>query len=161
MGPPPDGVIEINPAWLTYRNGLVPELAKAAVTQEFQCTRCFGGPCDPSCPEPKTKTITAHIDPLQLAVLADALEEAGCADDGILGHLRATSEKCPTCDVHLDRITKHPDRPIPDFPCRDCNGSGTRSVSHIWTPSGGCHVLDMLLAAQREPEAGRAVAPLL
>ena len=32
---------------------------------------------------------TGHLDPARLAILADALEEAGCTDADLLGHLRA------------------------------------------------------------------------
>jgi hypothetical protein len=31
---------------------------------------------------------SGHLDPARLAVLADALEDAGCSDAGLLGHLR-------------------------------------------------------------------------
>jgi hypothetical protein len=40
---------------------------------------------------------SGHLDPLRLAVLADALEEAGCADGGLLGHLRAPGPHVRGC----------------------------------------------------------------
>jgi hypothetical protein len=38
-----------------------------------------------------------HLDPMRLAVLADALEEVGCADEGILGHLRSAGPHVRGC----------------------------------------------------------------
>ena len=38
-----------------------------------------------------------HLDPARLAVLADALEEAGCADAGLLGHLRSQGPHVRGC----------------------------------------------------------------
>jgi hypothetical protein len=40
-----------------------------------------------------------HLDPMRLAVLADALEEVGCADEGILGHLRSAGPHVRGCFV--------------------------------------------------------------
>jgi hypothetical protein len=40
-----------------------------------------------------------HLDPMRLAVLADALEEVGCADEGILGHLRSAGPHVRGCHV--------------------------------------------------------------
>jgi hypothetical protein len=40
-----------------------------------------------------------HLDPQRLAVLADALEEVGCADEGILGHLRSAGPHVRGCHV--------------------------------------------------------------
>jgi len=37
------------------------------------------------------------LDPARLAVLADALEEAGCTDADILGHLRAAAPHARGC----------------------------------------------------------------
>src|SRR5262245_52150732 len=47
-----------------------------------------------------------HLDPLRLAVLADALEEAGCVDGDVLGHLRSPGPHvrgCHVVDVVLGR----------------------------------------------------------
>ena len=46
---------------------------------------------------------SGELDPVRLAVLADALEEAGCADDTILGHLRGPGPHARGCWV-LDRL---------------------------------------------------------
>jgi hypothetical protein len=43
------------------------------------------------------------LDPARLAVLADALEEAGCADTGLLGHLRGPGPHVRGCHG-VDRI---------------------------------------------------------
>jgi len=54
---------------------------------------------DPSCLTPSVKALaqaayeyrlvpSGELDPARLAVLADALEEAGCQDQGLLSHLR-------------------------------------------------------------------------
>lgn len=40
---------------------------------------------------------TGHIDPIRLAVLADALEEEGCIDAEILGHLRGPGPHARGC----------------------------------------------------------------
>ena len=46
---------------------------------------------------------SGHLDPQRLAVLADALEDAGCADAAILGHLRGHGPHVRGCWV-LDCI---------------------------------------------------------
>jgi hypothetical protein len=55
-------------AWLSWRDGLVRQLAKAAYDER--------------------QLLSGHLHPDRLAVLADALEEAGCQDPDMLGHLR-------------------------------------------------------------------------
>jgi hypothetical protein len=44
------------------------------------------------------------LDPVRLAILADALEEAGCTDSEVLGHLRGTGPHIPGCWV-LDWVS--------------------------------------------------------
>jgi hypothetical protein len=58
----------LDPAWLTWNGGLIRQLAEAAYE--------------------KRQLPSGRLDPVRLAVLADALEEAGCTDMEILGHLR-------------------------------------------------------------------------
>jgi hypothetical protein len=80
--PPPS----VNPAWLDWNGGVVRRLADAAYEQW-------------SLPE-------GTLDPARLAVLADALEEAGCNDAGLLGHLRSPgphTRGCFAVDVLLGR----------------------------------------------------------
>jgi hypothetical protein len=71
--PPPD------PAWLAWNNGLVLRLAEAAY-QERQLP-------------------AGTLDPELLAVLAGALEEAGCTDADLLGHLRGPGLHVRGCHV--------------------------------------------------------------
>jgi hypothetical protein len=50
----------VDPSWLTWRGGTVPRLALAAYEER--------------------ELPSGHLDPARLAVLADALEDAGCTD---------------------------------------------------------------------------------
>src|SRR5262249_9170297 len=61
--PPP-----LDPAWLAWNGATVKRLAQEAYTERLL----------PS----------GHLDPARLAVLADALEDAGCDDAVLLEHLR-------------------------------------------------------------------------
>jgi mannitol/fructose-specific phosphotransferase system IIA component (Ntr-type) len=76
FGPPPFRPAEIRPEWLTFGGGIVPNLAR--------CIRDEGA-----------------FD--RLPILADALEEAGCTDAGILAHLRGPGPHARGCHV-LDRL---------------------------------------------------------
>jgi hypothetical protein len=65
LGPPP----RIEPTWLAWGGGLIPRLAEAAYRER--------------------QLPSGHLDKDRLAVLADALEEAGCPQDHeLLLHLR-------------------------------------------------------------------------
>lgn len=68
--------VSIDPAW---RTPAVVSLARAAYDERVL----------PS----------GHIEPERLAVLADALEDAGCTDPGILGHLRGPGVHFRGCHV--------------------------------------------------------------
>jgi hypothetical protein len=73
----------------------------------------FGNPfrpvaINPACLTPQVVTLaqaayehrdlpSGHLDPARLAVLADALEEAGCADADLLGHLRGPGPHLRGC----------------------------------------------------------------
>ncbi len=59
-----------NIAWLAWEGGMLPKLARAVYEE-----RAFD----------------------RLAVLADALEDAGCADPALLGHLRGPGEHVRGC----------------------------------------------------------------
>jgi hypothetical protein len=76
--------VAIAPSWLDWRDGLVRQLAEAA----YQERQLPGGTLDRDC----------------LAVLADALEEAGCQDADILAHLRQPGPHYRGCWV-LDLVT--------------------------------------------------------
>jgi hypothetical protein len=60
--------VAIDPAWLAWNGGLVVRLARAAYEER--------------------QLASGLLENARLAVLADALEEAGCADGQILEHLR-------------------------------------------------------------------------
>jgi hypothetical protein len=67
----------IEPAWLTWGGGCVPKLAQAAYEER--------------------KLPEGTLYPARLAVLADALEEAGCDNRDVLGHLRAPGPHLRGC----------------------------------------------------------------
>jgi hypothetical protein len=66
----PLGKVEFNPAWLVWYDGIVRKIA-----QSILLTRSF----------------------IEMPILADALEEAGCDDGRILRHLRASMEHTRSC----------------------------------------------------------------
>jgi hypothetical protein len=66
-------------AWLAWGEGTVLRLARAAYEDRLL----------PS----------GHLDPARLAVVADALEDAGCSDAAILGHLRGKGPHVRGCWV--------------------------------------------------------------
>ena len=76
--------------------------------------RCiFGNPPRPTCPNPNGRLLTTislaqaaydnrdlpsgDLDPARLAVLSDALEEAGCTDADLLSHLRSPGPHVRGC----------------------------------------------------------------
>ncbi len=69
--------VAINPAWLAWNDGVVVRLAQAAYKERHL-------------PE-------GTLDNGLLAILADALEEAGCTDTDILGHLRGPGPHVRGC----------------------------------------------------------------
>jgi hypothetical protein len=69
----------VDPAWLAWDGGVVARLAQAT----------YDKPVLPA----------GTLDTSRLAVLADALEEAGCADPAILGHCRQPGEHVRGCWV--------------------------------------------------------------
>jgi hypothetical protein len=76
----------VDPAWLQWQGGVVAGLCQAAYEQR--------------------KSASVNLDNDRLAVLADALEEAGCDDADILGHLRSGGEHLRGCfvlDLLLDK----------------------------------------------------------
>jgi hypothetical protein len=64
--------IACNPSWLSWHDGMIPKLAQAIYDE-----RAFD----------------------RMAILADALEEAGCTDQNILGHCRSAGEHAKGCWV--------------------------------------------------------------
>ena len=72
FGPSPYRPIALNPAWLTWHNGLIVSMAR-----QMYDSRDFS----------------------DIPILADALEEAGCSNQDILGHCRSGGEHVRGCWV--------------------------------------------------------------
>jgi hypothetical protein len=75
----PFRTLAVPPAWRDWQGGTVVRLARAAYDRR--------------------RMPAGTLDPARLAVLADALEEAGCPDPLILGHLRETGDHVRGCHV--------------------------------------------------------------
>lgn len=71
--------LNISPSWLTWNDAVVVRLAQGAYDKRILPS----GTLDKTC----------------LAILADALEEAGCTDESILGHLRSNRDHYRGCFV--------------------------------------------------------------
>jgi hypothetical protein len=69
--------VAVAPGWLAWSGGTVARLAQAAHDER--------------------RLPSGHLDPGRLAVLADALEDAGCADEAILSHLRGLAPHVRGC----------------------------------------------------------------
>jgi hypothetical protein len=74
----------VESAWLAWNGGTVERLAESAYTER--------------------ELPSGHLSAFRLALLADALEDAGCADGEILGHLRAAGPHVRGCCA-VDRLT--------------------------------------------------------
>ena len=73
----PFGLVALDPAWLSWHGGTVVKLAHAAYEERH--------------------LPAGTLDNGRLAVLGDALEEAGCTDSDILGHLRGPGPHVRGC----------------------------------------------------------------
>jgi hypothetical protein len=71
--------IAIDPAWLTWHEATIPRLAQAIYESR--------------------ELPSGNLDTTRLAILADALEEAGCADVSVLEHLRSKGPHVRGCHV--------------------------------------------------------------
>jgi hypothetical protein len=71
--------VALDPAWLTWHDGLVRQLAQVAYEER--------------------QLPSGQLEPDRLAVLADALEEAGIEDQEILGHLRGPGPHTRGCHI--------------------------------------------------------------
>jgi hypothetical protein len=69
--------LRIDPAWLAWRGGAIPNVARAVYEERAL----------PS----------GHLDAARLAVLADMLEESGCSDAVLLSHLRGPGPHVRGC----------------------------------------------------------------
>lgn len=79
--------VVIEPAWLAWNDGTIPKLAQVIYEER--------------------ELPSGHFDRGQLAILADALEEAGCGDAELLGHLRGEGPHVRGCHV-LDALLQRP-----------------------------------------------------
>jgi hypothetical protein len=77
FGPLPFYEVHIDAAWLQWNDGIILRMA-TAIYEERQLP-------------------SGHLDAARLAVLADALEEASCTDEKILGHLRGPGRHVRGC----------------------------------------------------------------
>lgn len=110
--------VTIAPSWLTWNDGTIPALAEQAYQERVE---------------------TGELDPARLAILADALEEAGCDNEDILRHLRGQER----CSLHAF-ARAHGNEPVL---CGECGtGCGWRPLSgpHV----RGCWVVDLLRGAK-------------
>jgi hypothetical protein len=69
----------LDPAWLTWKNGTIPRLAQTIYEDR--------------------ELPAGYLDQDRLAVLADALEDAGCSDPDLLGHCRGPGPHVRGCWV--------------------------------------------------------------
>jgi hypothetical protein len=67
----------LDPDWLTWKDGTIPRLAQAIYEDR--------------------ELPSGHLDQDRLAVLGDALEDAGCSDPDILGHCRGPGPHVRGC----------------------------------------------------------------
>lgn len=81
--------------WECRRHGRVP------ASEVYEAEEGGHGHAHPTgdCWQRATCVDTGHLDPVRLAVLADALEEAGCVNEDILAHLRSPGPHYRGCLV--------------------------------------------------------------
>jgi hypothetical protein len=116
---------EIHPDWLAWGDGIVGKLAQEAYEEREQ----------PS----------GLLSPTRLAVLADALEESGCADEDLLDHLREPGEHVRGCWAVDALLRKSPNPRLSEDEARDrcmdaknlLEGAGWTVVSEILEPAQG------------------------
>jgi hypothetical protein len=77
FGPLPFRPVAVDPAWLAWHGGAAGKLAQAVYDER--------------------ELPSGHLDAARLAVLADMLEEAGCSDPNLLGHLRGPGPHVRGC----------------------------------------------------------------
>lgn len=80
----------------------------------------------------------------RLAVLADALEEAGCVEQALLAHLRArvVCRHCEGAAIDPHEASDEETGEVPD--CPFCDDDGTVPATHI----RGCWALDLVLGKE-------------
>jgi hypothetical protein len=77
FGPLPFRPVRIDPAWLCWNDGTVRRLTEVAYVER--------------------QLPSGYLDTALLAILADALEEAGCTDADLLRHLRSAGPHVRGC----------------------------------------------------------------
>lgn len=159
-----DGVVRRGPCpWLTPQ---VLSLAQAAYDERggTPCPGTVAGPCCQTrlCPVcPGTGVIgNGTLDNARLAVLSDALEEAGCDGteceqcDG-----RGSMWRCKRCRGHWMLETRKicpvcPDSACAEVVCTDCGGPGFYPhplLEHLRSSGPhvrGCHAIDLLMGRE-------------
>jgi hypothetical protein len=79
FGPLPFRPVPLDPALLTWHDGTIPALAQAIYDNR--------------------QLPSGHLDTILMAILADALEDAGCDDNDIIGHCRGPGPHVRGCWV--------------------------------------------------------------
>lgn len=104
--------------------------------------------------------MTGTLDPFRLAVLSDALEEAGCDDEAILRHLRGQTWRRLRCSDCGGELVRQRMKGLPDLSrcarqvCGLTHGPFWQLVlDGEWVDSPGphvrgCHVIDLLLGKE-------------
>lgn len=129
----------INPDIFTWRDGLIPKIAQAIHDGE-RCSNCAGYGGDywnyicPVCKDGKGRI--NRYDPIQMAMLADALEEAGCEAVEMLEHLREHERVCKECKDGTRMCGFEDWRD-----CKGCNGAGKQPRRHY----PGCFAVALFL----------------
>ena len=146
-----------SPEWITPQ---VLDLTQAAYdAQECECEACEGtglelfwskGPKCPIC-EGTKRVKKGLLDKSRFAILADALEDAGCNNETVLLHLRG-QDPCSRCSGE-GRVQTPPSMAATEagymqvstggvsVRCHYCLGKGVLSSQHV----RGCWALDLLL----------------
>lgn len=157
-----DGLQLLDRSILTWNDGTVVKLAQAiagGTCEECRYGTIRGNRCGQCHGTGKTPP-----DWSKMPILADALEEAGCANEEILAHCRGM-ERCPRCEfdcdgqtvavsgtiIELEKDWGFPEKPfqktayIPN--CKHCHGTGLVPLRgpHV----AGCWVLRLILGGER------------
>jgi hypothetical protein len=111
----PSHPVSVDPAWLTWKDGTIPKMAQVIYE-------------DRDLP-------SGHLDNARLAVLADALEDAGCTDADILGHCRQAGVHVRGCWV-VDLILGKGVGPGSHAPARAGRGFGPLLGARTSRPKG-------------------------
>jgi hypothetical protein len=143
-----------------YAEGEVDRAAVGADEAEAQADllrEIFGDPTAPTAFDPAWRTGAAvalaraayeeptpggELDPFRMALLADALEEAGCTDERVVRHCRGF-ERCLRCGGTGRSAYDWGYAPPPTEPCPECGGTGWSAARapHV----RGCWVVDLVL----------------